>query len=147
MSRPCAGNRSGCPISFSLDVFGDRWTLLVLRDLILRDKCRYREFLNSDEGIASNILSDRLKRLEDAGIVTRQQDPDDKRQIIYAATQKGRSLLPTLLEVAAWGATYDKQTGAPSGFAESFYADRQAFYDNHRELMEKLFAEDAESEQ
>lgn len=147
MNPPPANKRSGCPISYSLEVFGDRWTLLILRDLVLQEKQRYREFLGSDEGIASNILSDRLKRLEDAGIVTRQPDPDDGRQILYAVTPKGRSLLPVLLELAAWGATYDKETGAPSRFAECFYADRRSFYDNHRELLAKLFAEDARSEQ
>lgn len=147
MSRSSPKKRSTCPISFSLDIFGDRWTLLILRDLLLQEKRRYREFLTSDEGVASNILSDRLKRLELAGIITRQADPEDKRQIIYAVTPKGRSLLPVLLELAAWGATHDKETGAPSRFAESFYADRQSFYDNHRDLIADLFEQDANSEQ
>jgi len=140
--KPQKSRQSGCPISFSLDIFGDRWTLLVLRDLLMHDKRRYREFLSSDEGIASNILSDRLKRLEDRGIIARDADPDDKRQVIYTATPKGRSLLPILLEIAAWGASHDENTAAPSRFAESFYADRAAFYDNHRELIARLFEED-----
>ncbi len=134
--------RSGCPISYALDVLGDRWTLLVLRDLLLRGKARYKEFLASDEGIASNILADRLKRLEMAGIVTREDDADDRRQVIYRPTDKGESLLPVLLEIAAWGATHDADTAAPDAFAESFYADRQAFYENHRELFAKLAQDD-----
>ena len=143
MRQPANIKRSGCPISFSLEVFGDRWTLLILRDLVLREKRRYRDFLASEEGIASNILSDRLKRLEQAGVITRNTDPDDKRQVLYDVTQKGQSLLPVLLELAAWGASHDKETGAPSRFAEKYYADRQSFFDNHRELFGKLFEEDA----
>lgn len=139
---PSADRRSGCPISYSLDVFGDRWTLLVLRDALLFGKQRYREFLASDEGIASNILSDRLKRLEAAGIVTRGIDPDDKRQVIYQATPKGRGLLPVLLEIAAWGARHDDDGNAPKSFAERFYRDRQSFYDNYPELIAGLTAED-----
>ncbi len=98
--------RSGCPISYALEIFGDRWTLLVLRDLLLRGKTRYGEFLKSDEGIASNILADRLKRLEAEGIVTRRPDSDDRRQVVYEATSKGQTLMPLLLEIAAWGATH-----------------------------------------
>lgn len=138
--------RSGCPISYSLDVFGDRWTLLILRDLILFGKQRFREFLGSEEAIASNILADRLKRLEMGGIVTREPDPDDGRQRIYRATDKGRRLTPVLLELAAWGATHDEKSSAPSGFAQAFYADREAFYTNHRELLAQLAAEDEHRE-
>lgn len=141
-----ACKRSACPISYSLDVFGDRWTLLVLRDLVLREKQRYREFLASDEGIASNILSDRLRRLEEAGIATREVDPLDGRQVIYAVTEKGRSLVPLLMEMAAWGASHDSETGAPSRFAERYYADRLAFHANPGEQMAALFAEDEASE-
>jgi len=97
-------SRSPCPIATALDLFGDRWTLLVLRDLLLFDKHRYREFLASPEAIASNILSDRLKRLEGAGLIDKTTDPADARQMIYSATDKGRSLLPILREIAAWGA-------------------------------------------
>ena len=140
---PCADKRSGCPISFALDLFGDRWTLLILRDLILQGKRRYREFLKADEGIASNILSERLKRLETADIVTRRTDPEDRRQLIYEPTSKGEKLLPVLLEIAAWGASHDENTAAPTKFAESFYADRESFYRNHRERIGALFEDDA----
>ena len=131
-------HRSGCPISYALDIFGDRWTLLVLRDLILQGKQRYGEILASDERIASNILSDRLKRLETAGIIRRARDPEDGRQVLYRVTEKGRSLVPVMLEIAAWGAAHDENTGAPAGFAESFYANREAFYANHTELIAQL---------
>lgn len=138
--------RSGCPISFSLEMFGDAWTLLVLRDLILSGKQRFGEMLASGEGIASNILADRLRRLERAGIVTRPDDPNDGRQVIYRVTDKGRTLVPVLLEIAAWGARHDPNTAAPPGFAERFYADREAFYDNPGERIVALFAAAAEQD-
>ncbi len=138
MSTTPKGRGSGCPICFSLDIFGDRWTLLILRDLLLAGKRRYREFLSSDEAIASNILSDRLKRLEAADIILREPDPNDRRQLIYQATDKGRTLLPVLLEIAAWGASHDPETGAPPGFAESFYANREAFHTDHAGMMARL---------
>lgn len=134
--------RSGCPISYSLDLFGDKWTLLVLRDLILHGKTRFREFLASDEKIASNILADRLKRLECLGLIERVDDPDDRRQKLCRATEKGLTLTPVLLEIAAWGASHDDNTGAPSGFAEAYFADREAFHNDHRSLIGALFEAD-----
>lgn len=127
--------RSGCPISFSLDVFGDRWTLLILRDLLLKGKRHFRELANSDEGIATNILSDRLKRLESSGIIVRSRDADDRRQIIYSATEKGLGLIPVLLELAAWGATHDPQTDAPAEFVPGFTRDRDAVIARTRDLQ------------
>lgn len=138
MSRISRERGSGCPICYALDIFGDRWTLLILRDLLLVGKQRYREFQTSDEAIASNILSDRLRRLEAAGIIMREPDPSDGRQLIYQATDKGRTLSPVLMEIAAWGASNDPDTGAPPGFAESFYTNRAAFHEDHAGMMAKL---------
>ncbi len=138
MSRSARGDKSSCPISYGLDLFGDRWTLLLLRDLILQGKTRFAEFLTADEKIASNILSDRLRRLEEHGIVACLKDPSDARQKIYAATDKGLSLTPILLEIAAWGASHDPQTGAPEGFALAFYADRDGYYRDHRNRIAAL---------
>ena len=138
MSKSTKGRGSGCPICYSLDLFGDRWTLLILRDLLLFGKQRYREFLASDEAIASNILSDRLQRLEMTGILYREPDANDRRQVIYRATDKGQTLLPVLLEIAAWGASNDPNTAAPAGFSESFYANREAFHADHVGMMAKL---------
>lgn len=143
---PCPNRkRSGCPISYALDLFGDRWTLLVLRDLVLRGKQRYREFLASDEGIASNILSDRLRRLEDSGILSRKPDPSDRRQIIYSVTEKGKGLVPVLLEMAAWGASNDRDTAFSKRFADAFYADRESFYDNPGDRMRALFDDETDA--
>lgn len=115
--------------------------MLVLRDVILHAKTRFAEFQASDEKIASNILADRLRRLAGQGIIAIEKDPSDARQKIYSATRKGQSLTPVLLEIAAWGATYDPLTGAPRDFAENFYRDREGYYNDHRrritELVEK----------
>lgn len=131
--------KSNCPISYSLDLFGDRWTLLVLRDLILHGKTRFAEFQGSDEQIASNILSDRLRRLEEQGIIITRKDPSDARRKIYGVTELGLSLTPVLLEIAAWGASHDSQTGAPERFAEDYYADREGYYKEHRSRIADLF--------
>jgi DNA-binding HxlR family transcriptional regulator len=139
MSKSPRSEKSNCPISFSLDLFGDRWTLLVLRDLILWGKTRFSEFQASDEKIASNILSDRLRRLEERGIIATQKDPADARKKIYAATEKGISLTPVLLEIAAWGASHDPKTGAPDDFADAFYADRDGYYAEHEQRVAELF--------
>lgn len=111
MSKLSRREKSQCPISYSLDLFGDRWTLLVLRDVILHGKTRFAEFQSSDEKIASNILSDRLRRLGEQGFIAIEKDPSDARQKIYSVTKKGLSLTPVLLEIAAWGASHDGQTG------------------------------------
>lgn len=139
MSPSSPHRKSSCPIRYSLDLFGDKWTLLVLRDLILHGKTRFGEFQRSDEKIASNILSDRLRKLEKQGIVATTKDPSDARQKIYEATDKGLSLTPVLLEIAAWGASQDLHTGAPEGFAEAFYADREGYYRDHRRRIRELF--------
>lgn len=112
--------------------------MLILRDVILYAKTRFAEFQASDEKIASNILSDRLRRLAGQGIIAIDKDPADARQKIYSATRKGQSLTPVLLEIAAWGATNDPQTGAPKGFAEDFYRDREGYYNDHRRRISEL---------
>lgn len=138
MRKSSRCEKSNCPISYSLDLFGDKWTLLVLRDVILWGKTRFAEFQGSDEKIASNILSDRLRRLESQGFIGTQKDPSDARQKIYAATEKGLSLTPVLLEIAAWGASHDPHTGAPDGFSDGFYADREGYYLQHRRRIRDL---------
>lgn len=98
--------RSLCPISLTLEIVGDRWSLLILRDLILRGKQRYGEFLQSPEAISTNILADRLSRLEERGLVRKSADPDSGKQFLYAATRKGMDFLPVLLELVRWGMKY-----------------------------------------
>jgi DNA-binding HxlR family transcriptional regulator len=96
-------HRSGCPINLTLEVFGDRWTLLILRDLMFAGKRHYREFLQSDEGISSNILADRLNMLVEQGIVSRADDPTHKQKAIYSLTETGIAMLPVLVQMGIWG--------------------------------------------
>jgi DNA-binding HxlR family transcriptional regulator len=125
MAVKSPARRSDCPISYSLDVFGDRWTLLVVRDLVFRQRRYFRDFLASPEGIATNILADRLKTLECCGIVTRQADPEHAGKVIYTLTGKGVDLIPALLELVSWGAKYDPDTAAPKEFTKRIREDRE----------------------
>jgi len=105
--------RSGCPVNAALEMLGDSWSLLIVRDLMLFGRKTFREFLASGEGIATNILADRLAKLEANGIVTRQRDPEDARRVRYRLTEKGIALAPVMLEVAVWGATHEKTAAPP----------------------------------
>ena len=97
-------NRSGCPINLTLEVVGDRWSLLIIRDMIFGNRRHFRELLrNSEEGIASNILAARLKTLLAEGIISKAEDPTHKQKAIYSLTEKGIELLPVLAQMAAWG--------------------------------------------
>jgi len=97
--------RSDCPIAASLDIFGDRWTLLVLRDMLLGGKSHYGEFVK-EESVASNILADRLAALVDRGIIERVPDPEDGRKYTYRPLEPAIELLPAIAEIAAWGVKY-----------------------------------------
>ena len=118
--------RSDCPIAFGLDIFGDRWTLLVIRDLLLEDKETFGAFASSAERIASNTLADRLARLESAGLVVREADMPDGRRIRYRPTERAVSLVPALVELGYWGALHDPLTGAPEAFLRAYRHDRDA---------------------
>jgi DNA-binding HxlR family transcriptional regulator len=98
--------RSYCPINLSLEIFGDAWTLLVLRDMMFGGKRHFREFLESDERISSNILADRLARLVEHGVLTKTDDPTHKQKAIYALTDKGIALLPIIVQIGAWGSRF-----------------------------------------
>lgn len=98
--------RSGCPISLSLELLGDRWTLLIIRDMVFAGKTHFREFLLSDEGISSRTLAERLQTLQDEGIVTKSDDPTHKLKAIYRLTEAGIDLLPVLATLGAWGSKY-----------------------------------------
>jgi DNA-binding HxlR family transcriptional regulator len=124
MVKPARELRSHCPINFGIEIFGDRWTLLVLRDLLLKGKSSFKEFQSSDEGIATNILAERLDRMTRCGLVTAERVASDSRQIRYRPTPKGRALLSVLVEMAYWGATHDPQTAAPPSFVRAYENDR-----------------------
>ena len=106
-SAPDEAQRSGCPINLTLEVVGDKWSLLIIRDLMFGNRRHFRELLTrSEEGISSNILADRLKTLSEQGIITRTDDPTHKQKGIYSLTEKGIELLPVLAQMALWGDKY-----------------------------------------
>ena len=101
-----ARTQSKCPICYSLDVFGDKWTLLILRDMLIGGKRNYRDFLNASEKIATNVLADRLKSMVEAGLITRADDPNHGAQAIYSPTAKAEALRPVLGAMATWALQY-----------------------------------------
>ncbi len=129
--------RSDCPTSFALDIFGDKWTLLIVRDILFRGKKTYGDFLNSEEGIATNILADRLELLEQANIIQKTADKLDSRKNIYSLTQKGEDLLPLFLEITLWSAKYDPKTGAPKEFVQWLKKDKKGFIKYIKECLRK----------
>ena len=98
--------RSNCPVSCSLDVWGDKWSLLIVRDLVFAKQCTYGDFLKSDEKIATNILASRLQMLETNGIITKQDHPESKAKVLYKLTEKGVDLLPIMIEINLWADKY-----------------------------------------
>lgn len=102
--------RSNCPLSSSLDIFGDKWSLLIIRDVMMKGKVSYGEFLTSDEKIATNILANRLSTLEAEKILIKEVSPANKSKYEYSLTQKGADLLPILVEIADWGTKYNENT-------------------------------------
>lgn len=132
--------RSDCPIHFGLEVFGNPWTLLIVRDLMFKGCSTYTEFLHAEEGIATNVLADRLARLEQEGIVAATRDPTTGRAVRYQLTAKGVDLLPLMLEVIAWSAKYDPNTAAEQGFVRRLPADRSAL---EQEIRGQLDAGDS----
>jgi DNA-binding HxlR family transcriptional regulator len=117
--------RSTCPINGTLELVGDRWTLLILRDMIFARKTRFREFQASAEGIATNILSARLTMLEKEGLVEKRPDPDDRRGRQYALTERGMTLIPLLLEMTVWGGRNLPGADTQPGLEQALAEDRQ----------------------
>ena len=105
--------RSGCPINLAMEILGDRWSLIVIRDIMFGNRRHYRELLSqSEEGIASNILANRLKKLMEHGLLTRANDPTHKQKAIYSLTEPGIQLLPVLAHIGAWGCRHLPTTPA-----------------------------------
>lgn len=132
--RPRKPPKSGCPIDYAATMFGDRWTLLVLRDLS-KGKRLFSEFAEADEGIAPNILSSRLKQLEKFGIVTRRIDPANRRQVVYELTEKGLDLTPIIIELTLWSAKHDPKSFVTKEFVELATRDREGLV---REIKKRL---------
>ena len=117
--------RSGCPLNASVEMLGDRWSLLIIRDMMLRGFRSYKEFLECYEGIATNILADRLSKLQAYGIVAAERDPGDARKITYSLTAKGIDLAPVLTEMVLWAAAHE-DTGNQA-LVRQMRADKRKF--------------------
>jgi DNA-binding HxlR family transcriptional regulator len=117
--------RSTCPISTALDIFGDKWSLLIIRDLVFNEKSTYGEFLNSEEKIATNILADRLALLEAGGIISKHNHPEHKLKVLYKLTQKGLELTPVLIEIIAWSEKHHEVHPYAKQFAQQIRKDKE----------------------
>lgn len=132
MKETTTGNhRSSCPISIALETFGDTWSLLIVRDLMFKNRRTFNDFLGAEEQIATNILSDRLAQLQAHGIVEKRRDPADGRRFIYRLTEKGLALAPVLVELILWSAAHE-ETDAPPSVVRQMRSDRQGFIDQVR---------------
>ena len=123
--RSRSTRRSGCPVSISLERFGDRWSLLIIRDLMVRGFRTFKEFQESGEGIATNILADRLRKLEAGGIISAEAEATDRRKVNYRLTEKGIDLAPVMLELLIWAARHER-TGAPCEVIDHMEENREA---------------------
>jgi DNA-binding HxlR family transcriptional regulator len=129
--------RSNCPISVALEAFGDRWSLLIVRDIVYFGKQTYGEFLDSDEGIATNILASRLHQLIQQGILIKAGHPTDRRKELFVLTEKGLDLIPLLIEMANWSARHDPETSAPQDWIALVNADKDAVIRRIRETVKR----------
>ncbi|MEM9602468.1 MAG: helix-turn-helix domain-containing protein [Pseudomonadota bacterium] len=117
--------RSDCPVSNVLDLVGDKWSLLIVRDLLFFGRRSYSELQSADERVATNILSNRLARLEAHGIISRQRDPEDRRRKLYGLTAAGVDLLPIVLEMILWSSKHDPNTNAHAQLVHRAKHDRE----------------------
>lgn len=115
--------KSHCAVNFALEVIGDPWSLLIVRDIAFNGKHTFNEFLASEERIARNILASRLAQLERNGILVKQTNPKDRRAILYTLTEKGVDLIPVLFEFSKWSVKYDSDTAASKEFGEIYFKD------------------------
>jgi DNA-binding HxlR family transcriptional regulator len=123
--------RSECPLNASVEMLGDRWSLLIIRDMMLRGFCSYKEFIECYENIATNILADRLRKLVSYGIIAMESDPSDGRKVIYRLTQKGIDLAPVLTEMVLWAAAHEHTGNQP--LVRRMRADKAKFLAGIRE--------------
>jgi len=130
-------SRSHCPVNYGLEIFGDKWSLLIVRDIVFTGKKTYGEFLKSDEGFATNVLASRLASLESVGILEKTPHPEDKRKDCYQLTEKGIDVIPVLLEIAAWSAKYDAKSEArrQKEFATRLMKDTKKMSEQVKELV------------
>lgn len=129
--------RSDCPISSSLDIWGDKWSLLIVRDLIFSMQCTYGDFLKSEEKIATNILATRLQMLESNGIITKLNHPDSKAKVLYQLTQKGIDLLPLMIEIHLWADKYSSIPPERNALIKELKNNKEAFIKSYTSQLKK----------
>jgi DNA-binding HxlR family transcriptional regulator len=129
--------RSDCPISTALDIFGDKWSLLILRDMVFKGKNTYGDFLEGGEKIATNILADRLALLECGGIISKEKHPESKAKILYKLTSKGIDLVPVLVEIIAWSEKHHKVHPQAQAFARQIQKDKTGLINMITEGLKK----------
>lgn len=126
MAKKASIDWNGCPVRYAAGIFGDKWSFVLLRDVLLHGKRYYGEFLSSEEGISTNILATRLTQLEATGMLTRHQDTEKRSRVFYLPTRKARDLLPAFLGLMVWSTKHDPENEAPSSFAPFYEKDPQA---------------------
>lgn len=127
--------KSHCPVNYALEHFGDKWSLLIIRDLMFKGKRHYNEFFESDEKVSTSVLGDRLKSLEESGIIRKGEDDIKKSRIKYSLTEKGVSLLPMMIEMIVWSGQFDAKTAAGQDFLIKAKNEREVLIS---ELEKKL---------
>lgn len=127
--------RSGCPINLALEVFGDRWSLLVLRDMIFAGKRTFNQLLESDEGIATNVLRDRLNSLVESGLLTKSDDPERRGRTRYALTERAIALVPVLVHMGHWGERWGAADPDLRRFNRRLFAGGPALW---KKMMDEL---------
>jgi len=126
-AAPSKAHRSLCPINLVLEAVGDSWSLLIVRDLMFRGHSSYQAFLRSEEGIATNILADRLQRLEQNGLISKAADPADARKFIYALTEKGADMAPLLVEMTLFANRHSPRIDMPKEVVADMQRNKSAF--------------------
>lgn len=119
--------RSDCPISSSLDIWGDKWSLLIIRDLMFKKECTYGDFLKAEEKIATNILASRLQTLEENGLIEKLEHPESKAKVLYRLAQKGIDLLPLMIEINLWAEKYSVLPAERKAMLKEVKKDKEAF--------------------
>ena len=129
--------RSYCPVNYGLEHFGDKWSLLIIRDLMFKGKRHYNEFLEGGERVSTSVLGTRLRHLEDAGLISKSEDEVKKSRIKYSLTQKGIDLLPVMVDLISWSGKYDSQTEAGKDFLDQARDHRSQLLQSLRDQLEK----------
>lgn len=124
--------RSHCPINFALEHIGDKWSLLILRDLMFKGKRHYNEFLEAEEKVSTSVLGDRLKNLEKSGLITKGEDHVKKSRIRYSLTEKGIGLLPMVVDMILWSSKFDPESAADRDFVIKAVKGKADFLDELR---------------